>query len=421
VGLPPFAQMTRLSSFGKSSRQCTILTQGPFSYSSPVLDGLAFAWTPSCLYFSRFRVSWRCLFKIKVRPSHLDRECMDVLILQCFAFVVVGIIKGWFVVDPAILGLALTLLLQLAGTFQWAVRQSAELTNQMVSVERVSEYSKLTPEAPLSTDADAAAPDWPSKGAIDCHDLSIRYRSSLPPALTGATFRIEGGERVGCVGRTGAGKSSLVQALLRILEAEKGQIEIDGIDISSLGLHKLRHQVAVIPQTPVLFSGSTIMENIDPFGTFDEQAVRKALRDVQMLDAVDSLPQGLNSVVAEGGSNFSVGQRQLLCLARAILRRTKILILDEPSANVDKQTDQLLQEAVSANFPDSTIIAVAHRLDTVIAYDKIVVLGGGRILEFGAPKALIEAEGDFAKMVEDTGSRTAQELRRRSGVITPIK
>ena len=413
--------MTRLSSFGKSSRQCTILTRGPFSYSSPVLDGLAFAWTPSCLYFSCSRVSWRCLFRIKVRPSHRERECKGVLILQFFAFVIIGIIKGWFVVDPAIIGLALTLLLQLAGTFQWAVRQSAELTNQMVSVERVSEYSELTPEAPLSTDADAAAIDWPSKGAIECHDLSIRYRSSLPPALTGATFRIEGGERVGCVGRTGAGKSSLVQALLRILEAEKGQIEIDGIDISSLGLHKLRHQVAVIPQTPVLFSGSTIMENIDPFGTFDEQDVRKALHDVQMLDAIDSLPQGLKSVVAEGGSNFSVGQRQLLCLARALLRRTKILILDEPSANVDKQTDQLLQEAVSANFPDSTIIAVAHRLDTVIEYDKIIVLGGGRVLEFGAPKALIEAEGDFAKMVEDTGSRTTQELRRRSGAVMPIK
>jgi ATP-binding cassette subfamily C (CFTR/MRP) protein 4 len=324
------------------------------------------------------------------------------------------LIIGWFDVDPSILGLALTLLLQLAGTFQWAVRQSAETVNQMVAVERVSAFGKLPSEAPLVMEADDKLVDWP-RGAIDCQDLTIRYRSSLPPALTGASFRIEAGQRIGCVGRTGAGKSSLVQALLRILEAEEGRIEIDGIDIKSLGLHKVRHAISVIPQTPVLFSGCSIMENIDPFYKYNEEAIKKALRDVQMWEAIEKLPNGLGTEVAEGGLNFSVGQRQLICLARCLLcGQTKILVLDEPSANVDKQTDQLLQKAVATNFPDSTIISVAHRLDTVIEYDKILVLGSGQVLEYGSPKALIEAGGHFAKMVNDTGLRTAEELRRRA-------
>ncbi len=211
------------------------------------------------------------------------------------------------------------------------------------------------------------------------------------------------------------GKSTFVQSLFRLLEAESGKIVIDNVDISLLGLHKLRTQMSVIPQTPVLFNGCTIRENLDPFSVYDYVDIWNALADVQMVDAVKELPASLDTVVAEGGSNFSVGQRQLLCLARAILRKNRILVLDEPTANVDGYTDKLLQAAVSKSFTDSTIIAVAHRLDTVIDYDKILVLGSGKVLEYGTPRELLERHDSyFSGMVRDTGPHMSKELIRRA-------
>jgi ATP-binding cassette subfamily C (CFTR/MRP) protein 4 len=173
--------------------------------------------------------------------------------------------------------------------------------------------------------------------------------------------------------------------------------------------------MSVIPQTPVLFNGCTIRENLDPFSVYDYVDIWNALADVQMVDAVKELPASLDTVVAEGGSNFSVGQRQLLCLARAILRKNRILVLDEPTANVDGYTDKLLQAAVSKSFTDSTIIAVAHRLDTVIDYDKILVLGSGKVLEYGTPRELLERHDSyFSGMVRDTGPHMSKELIRRA-------
>jgi len=321
---------------------------------------------------------------------------------------------GWFDVDPAVVGLALTMLMQLAGTFQWCVRQSAEIVNQMVSVERVSAFSALESEAPLNCDKDQSLNDWPVKGDIEVEDITLRYRPSLPPSLKNVSFVIRDGERVGVVGRTGSGKSTLVQALFRIIELEKGRIILDGEDISTIGLHKLRTALSVIPQHPVLFSGCTVRENLDPFRKFSDSVIKSALEDVQMWDTVvKNDDKGLESLVAEGGSNFSVGQRQLICLARAILTKSKILILDEPTANVDTATDTLLQKALRKKFSKSTILAVAHRLDTVIDYDKILVLGDGKVLEFGSPKELLkDACGAFYRMVDDCGDFTACDLRR---------
>jgi ATP-binding cassette subfamily C (CFTR/MRP) protein 4 len=214
---------------------------------------------------------------------------------------------------------------------------------------------------------------------------------------------------------TKSGKSTFVQSLFRLLEAESGKIVIDSVDISLLGLHKLRTQMSVIPQTPVLFNGCTLRENLDPFSVYDDIDIWNALADVQMVDAVKELPASLDTVVAEGGSNFSVGQRQLLCLARAILRKNRILVLDEPTANVDSYTDKLLQAAVSKSFTESTIIAVAHRLDTVIDYDKILVLGSGKVLEYGSPRQLLERhDGHFSSMVHDTGPQMSKELRMKA-------
>jgi len=323
--------------------------------------------------------------------------------------------QGWFKVDPVILGLSLSMLLQLAGLFQWCIRQSAEVINQMVSVERVLGFCNLPPEAELEYESDKNLGDWPKGGVMKLTDLSVRYRKTLPLSLEKVSFEIPSGARVGVVGRTGSGKSTLVQCIFRLLEAEEGSIQLDDINIATVGLHTLRTRLSVIPQMPVLFSGCTVRENLDPFASHTDDQIKEALQDVHMLSVIQDLPSGMASMVSEGGSNFSVGQRQLLCLARAILRKSPFLILDEPTANVDRRTDELLQQALQKSFHQATILSVAHRLDTVIDYDFILVMGAGHVLEFGSPAELVEKEGGyFASMVKDTGDSMSQELRRRA-------
>ena len=212
--------------------------------------------------------------------------------------------NSWLDIDPGILGLVISLLIQLSGLFQWCIRQSAEVVNQMVAVERVISYRDLEPEAALATEFDKNVHDWPSTGDIVVKDLSVRYRKSLPLSLAGVTFNIKGGSRVGIVGRTGCGKSTLVQCLLRLIEAEAGHITIDGVDISQLGLHKLRKCVSVIPQVPVLYGGCSLRENLDPFRHHNDDQINEALTNVHMLEAVQTLTHGLDTVVAEGGLNF---------------------------------------------------------------------------------------------------------------------
>lgn len=322
--------------------------------------------------------------------------------------------QGWLQIEPNVLGLAITILLQLASLFQWCVRQSAEVTNQMVSVERVVAFGDLPAEADIEMDDDKLLKDWPQNGSMEVTDLSARYRSTLPLSLENVSFEVPTGAHIGVVGRTGSGKSTLVQCLFRLLEPEGGSIKLSGVDISNVGLHTLRTRISVIPQMPVLFSGCTIRENLDPFARHEDSAIEEVLSDVHMWQVVQDLPNGWSSIVAEGGSNFSVGQRQLLCLARAILCKNRFLILDEPTANVDRQTDQLLHEALCKSFPSATILSVAHRLDTVIENDYILVLGSGRVLEFGTPSDLLEKDRHFASMVRESGDTMSQDLRRRA-------
>jgi ATP-binding cassette, subfamily C (CFTR/MRP), member 4 len=343
--------------------------------------------------------------------------------------------KKFIQIDPAVLGLSLSVLLQLAGLFQWCVRQSAEVVNQMVSVERVLAFRNLRSEAELVNESDRKllATGWPQNGSIVVADLSVRYRPSLPLALDGVSFSIPGGSRVGIVGRTGSGyvdgylslrlrtithiivqsKSTVVQSLFRLIEAESGSITIDGVNIAAVGLHALRTNLSVIPQVPTLFSGCSVRDNLDLFGSHDAASLRQVIDACHLGKVIDDLPEGIDSQVAEGGSNFSVGQRQLLCLARAILSKTRILVLDEATASVDRRTDQLLQTALKENFRDGTILAVAHRLDTIIDFDLCLVLGAGKVLEFGSPAELLRRQGGaFASMVQDTGPSMAAELRR---------
>jgi len=291
----------------------------------------------------------------------------------------------------------------------------------MVSVERVLQFGDLEPEAPLELEGDKALleqnpPRWPPpQGAIEVQNMCVRYRASLPLALQDVSFSIPAGARVGIVGRTGSGKSTTVQALFRLLEAEQGQIVIDGVKIQDLGLHALRTHISVLPQVPTLFSGCTVRENLDLFSLHSDDEIAEVLTECHMLSVVNELVDGWDSIVSENGSNFSVGQRQLLCLARALLSRNKILVLDEATASVDRRTDQLLQQALLEQQTLGTILSVAHRLDTVIDNDYILVLGGGKVLEYGKPADLLrQSNGAFASMVNDTGESMAQELQRRA-------
>ena len=362
----------------------------------------------------------------------MDTICFAFMVIASFTAVVAND-HAWLDIDANLLGLALTMLIQLSGLFQYGVRQSAEVANQMVAVDRVLGYRDLPSEAAITArDDDEVSTEWPQKGAISVRGLNVRYRLGLPLSLRSLTFEIPGGSRVGVVGRTGCGKSTLVQSLIRLLEAEDGQILIDSVvsmdavqryrlllkadlrrpclfllshllqDISKLGLSKLRRSISVMPQFPVLYGGMSLRDNLDPFHHHADEVIYQALVHVSMLDAVESLPCGLGTIMSEGGSFFSAGQKQLLCLVRAILRKNKILVLDEPTANVDSHTDKLLQEAVAENFEGATILAIAHRLDTVIDYDKILVLGSGGVLEYGSPRELIANGGAFSMMLDET-------------------
>ncbi|KAL4424666.1 hypothetical protein ABPG77_004473 [Micractinium sp. CCAP 211/92] len=299
-------------------------------------------------------------------------------------------------------GLALTQSLQLAGLLQWMVRQTAEVENNMTSVERMLHYTELEQEPPTQAQGGPAPPPgWPSAGRIEYRGVSAIYRPGLPPVLRDLSFTLEGGMSCGVVGRTGSGKSSLMLTLFRLIPVTSGSILIDDVDTAGLALDALRRQVAIIPQDPVLFSG-TLRSNLDPWGTHDDARLWEALQVAQLGAAVSALG-GLDARMQEAGDNLSVGQRQLFCLARALLQDAAVLALDEATANVDRQTDELIQQAVRdcARFGDRrrTMLVIAHRIDTIMDCDRLLVLSAGRLVEHGPPGQLAQSGGMFARLV----------------------
>ncbi|XP_049584650.1 ATP-binding cassette sub-family C member 4 isoform X3 [Syngnathus scovelli] len=310
--------------------------------------------------------------------------------------------------DPGKIGLALSYAVTLIGMFQWGVRQSAEIENMMTSVERVVEYAELKSEAPWETDT-KPPPDWPKRGSITFDSVNFSYSASEPLVLKDLTVVFKSKEKVGIVGRTGAGKSSLISALFRLAEPE-GKITIDGFRTSDIGLHTLRQKISIIPQDPVLFTG-TMRKNLDPLSQHTDEDLWNALREVQMKAAVEELPSKMETLLTESGSNFSMGQRQLLCLARAILRKNRILVIDEATANVDPRTDSLIQQTIRGKFQECTVLTIAHRLNTIIDCDRILVLDASKIHEYDEPYVLLQNhQGLFYQMVQQTGQAEAASL-----------
>lgn len=304
----------------------------------------------------------------------------------------------------------------------------------MNATERIVEYSRIPIEDQYGRDAQPGAENttmehtvpaaWPVEGRLDIEGLVVGYDPDLPPVLRGLSFKVTKNQRVGVVGRTGAGKSSLTLALFRFLEAREGSIRIDGIDISKIGLHDLRSRLAIIPQDPVLFSG-TVRSNLDPFDDHTEADLYDAMERVQLIRSSingsgTAIPatlsetninifKSLSSRISEGGLNLSQGQRQLLCLARAIVSRPKIMILDEATSAVDMATDLLIQRSIREEFKDSTLIVIAHRLSTIADFDKILVMSDGKAVEFDTPRNLLEERGMFWGMVGQSGEKNSLE------------
>ena len=316
------------------------------------------------------------------------------------------VVTSRFTVSPSTGGLVLSYILSIVQMIQFTVRQLAEVENNMNATERVHYYATaLDEEAPLKLGD--VRESWPEKGEIVFNDVEMRYRKGLPLVLKGLSLHVKGGERIGIVGRTGAGKSSIMSTLFRMTEISGGSITIDGVNISQIGLFDLRSRLAIIPQDPTLFRG-TVRTNLDPFHEHTDLELWSALRQADLVDQEVAMEDKtarihLDSLVEDEGLNFSLGQRQMMALARALVRGSQIIVCDEATSSVDFETDQKIQQTMMTGFKGKTLLCIAHRLKTIINYDRIVVMDSGRIAEVDTPLALYEANGIFRGMCERSG------------------
>ena len=352
-------------------------------------------------------------------------------LLNCATLALVLIFPDFL--SPGLAGVALGFAGSVLKTMQHVCQLTAQFEVELNSVERLRHYCTKLPREQYEPKAGAAGAvvaagagsgggsgggggggDWScSEGAIAFQQVACRYRDG-PIVLDGVDFAVAAREKVGIVGRTGSGKSTILSTLFRIVELERGAILIDGVDIASLPLEQLRSTLCVVPQDPVLF-GESVRFNLDPFKLYADGAIWEALRAVQLHSHISGLQGALEHVVEEGGSNFSVGQRQLICIARALLRQPKLLVLDEATASVDQQTDAMLQEMIREHFAHATVLTVAHRLKTIMDSDKVLVLDAGRVAEYDAPHTLLQNEaGIFTGMVDAHGESSAAALRAQA-------
>ncbi|KAI6887500.1 ATP-binding cassette glutathione S-conjugate transporter [Hortaea werneckii] len=326
----------------------------------------------------------------------------SVIILAAAGFAIVSVTSGSGL-SAGLVGLAMSYALQITQSLNWIVRQTVEVETNIVSVERVLEYARLPSEAPEIISKQRPPNSWPSKGGVSFDGYSTRYREGLDLVLKNVNLDIKSHEKIGVVGRTGAGKSSLTLALFRLIEPTSGDITIDDLSTSSMGLLDLRRRLAIIPQDAALFEG-TIRDNLDPGHVHDDTELWSVLDHARLRDHVASMDGQLDAQLNEGGSNLSQGQRQLVSLARALLTPSNILVLDEATAAVDVETDAMLQTTLRSNmFKDRTIITIAHRINTILDSDRIVVLEQGEVKEFDTPAELIKTKGLFYELVRESG------------------
>jgi len=362
---------------------------------------------------------------------------------------------------PSAVGLSLTSALQVTAILGFTIRSVTEVESNMSSVERLVYYADSIPQeaayvppgtlgsggggggggsggggdaksqfkadsgdatlaarleksqaaTPASAPAVAPPPDWPTDGAVEFQNVSLRYREGLDLVLRGVNLSVPGGSRVGVVGRTGAGKSSLMIALLRLVEVASGAIRIDGVEVATLGLEAVRRAVTIIPQDPVMFSG-TLRFNVDPFGEHGDAEIWAALEAAHLKAFVTDFEGGLHARISEYGENLSAGQRQLVCLARALLRKPRLLLLDEASSSLDVESDLLLQATLRRSFRRCTVLTIAHRLSTIADYDRICVMDAGAVADFDTPEALLGRNDSLLyKLVEAMGPRGAAAFR----------
>uniref|UniRef100_A0A4D5R9Z5 ABC protein, subfamily ABCC n=1 Tax=Scolopendra viridis TaxID=118503 RepID=A0A4D5R9Z5_SCOVI len=342
---------------------------------------------------------------IETFMTHMDNNTSPFFLFNCgmrwlalrldLLVVSITVITGLFVVlthghvSPAYAGLAMAYAAQLTGLFQYTVRLCTETEARFTSVERIHGYIQSLETETTSVDYTVGSlSSWPSEGCIEFSKVSMRYRSGLPLVLKGLNFIIKPKEKIGIVGRTGSGKSSLGVVLFRLVELASGSIYIDGVDISKVGLEELRSKMSLIPQDPILFIG-TVRYNLDPFSLYSDESIWQALEKTYMKEKILSLENKLLAPVVENGENFSVGERQLLCMARALLRNSKILLLDEATAAIDTETDAFIQTTIRQAFSECTILTIAHRLNTVLHCNRVMVLEDGEMREMDQPSVLL--------------------------------
>ncbi|RZC85538.1 hypothetical protein C5167_041733 [Papaver somniferum] len=332
---------------------------------------------------------------------------LNILSNLVFAFslvILVSLPEG--ILNPSIAGLAVTYGLHLNILQACVIWHLCNAQNKMISVERILQYSKLTSEAPLVIEECRPPSNWPEFGEICFKNLEVRYAEHLPSILKNINCKIPGRKKVGVVGRTGSGKSTLIQALFRTVEPRDGCILIDDINICNIGLHDLRSRLSIIPQDPTMFEG-TVRANLDPLAQFSDKEIWEALHKCQLGDLVRNKEGKLDSTVADNGENWSVGQRQLFCLGRALLKKSSILVLDEATASIDSATDEIIQKVISQEFENRTVVSIAHRIHTIIDSDLVLVLSEGRIAEYDMPARLLEHEDSFfSKLIKEYSMRS---------------
>ncbi|TYG91735.1 hypothetical protein ES288_A12G285900v1 [Gossypium darwinii] len=326
-------------------------------------------------------------------------ETLSAFVLASAALCMVLLPPGTF--SSGFIGMALSYGLSLNMSLVFSIQNQCTIANYIISVERLNQYMDIPSEAPEVIEENRPPSNWPAVGKVEIRDLQIRYRPDAPLVLRGISCTFQGGHKIGIVGRTGSGKTTLISALFRLVEPTGGKILVDGIDICTIGLHDLRSRFGIIPQDPTLFNG-TVRYNLDPLSQHTDQEIWEVLDKCQLREAVQEKEDGLDSLVVEDGSNWSMGQRQLFCLGRALLRRSRVLVLDEATASIDNATDLILQKTIRTEFADCTVITVAHRIPTVMDCTMVLAISDGKLVEYDEPTTLIQREGSlFGQLVQE--------------------